>query len=700
MFRWLPYPFLRFTPFFMLGIASASQVDSVVAISALLILFLAYSLHCFFLPKRALLQYHPITTFAASIILILLGILRAQQHDSSRKANHLLHFTDTADYYIATVVDHPKPKKNSYQTTVEVDYVVSETKQQPISQMARVVVYQPKADSSQLMKFGDQVLVKRLPRLVESPKNPAEFDYQQFLAYQGIYHQQYVSAKNWLRIAANTKPTWLGLAGKWRNQCRDILLQYIPSKEAQGIALAITLGVKSHLERDVQMAYAAAGAMHVLAVSGLHVGIIYLIISFLLKPIRRIPIVGVWSHAIFCSLMLWVYAALTGFSPSVQRAAVMFTFIILAQASRRQSSIYNTLACSALGLLWYNPNLMYSVGFQLSYLAVFGIVYLQPRICTWANPRNKVVDYFWQLTAVSLAAQIATFPLGLYYFHQFPVYFWLSNIVVIPAALVMLPLGLATLATGLILPSLGEVLGVLLDTLIKLVNAFVVFIQRFPGSIIEGVSITSAQTWLLYLIIVFLLLLFHYRKLRYLSLAVTSLFLVIAIQVVSVYQQSQEMSMTIYHVKDDTHLDFTQGFTNLHLGEWNDNAEYHVLPNHLKKDFRTTLLSDTPLPEALPCHSFRGIDLIEYQGKTVALIKEQLSSPAPKQPIQIDYVIIAKNSVRNLRSIDEYFSYSQLIIDGTNSYFVAKKLAEEAEEKHITFHSVPVQGALTIHCNP
>ncbi len=699
MFRWLPYPFLRFTPFFILGIALAQYVTTELAIASLVSLFLTYCVATFLLPKVIFSRYHPVVALVAATILVLLGILRTQQTDESRQDDHLLHFTDTADYYVATVIDYPEPKKNSYKNTLDIDFVFStEGQKNPLT--AEVIVYQPKTDSSQLLQFGDRILVKGLPREIESPKNPAEFDYRQFLAYQGIYHQQYLRAENSIRIASNTQPNWKGIASKWRNQCREIILQYVPNREAQGIALAITLGLKRHLEQEVQTAYAAAGAMHILAVSGLHVGIIYLIVSFLFKPLSQLPKFGVATHALVCILFLWIYAALTGFSPSVQRAAVMFTFVIVGTAIHRQSSIYNTLACSAFFLLWINPYLVYSVGFQLSYLAVFGIVYLQPRIAAWVNPYNKLLNYFWQLTAVSIAAQLATFPLSLYYFHQFPTYFWLSNIVVIPAALVMLPLGLMTLVAGLAFPTLAKVVGLLLGTFIEFINASVSFIQQLPGSTVERISISSLQTWLLYFVIIFLLALFHYRQLRYLTMIVVSLLFVVTIQVINFYQQSQEVSMTVYHVKDDTHLDFTNGFNNLHLGEWNSSAEYHVLANHIQKGVKTKFLSGSVSRDEIQRRSLEGIELIEFQGKLVAVIHEKLPRKRLRESIHVDYLIVAKNSVRNLSVIGSYFRYDQLIIDGTNSYYVARQLAEEAEQKHIPYHSVPVQGALTINWKP
>ncbi|MEQ9442867.1 MAG: ComEC/Rec2 family competence protein [Cyclobacteriaceae bacterium] len=700
MFRWVPYPFLRIAPLFMLGIGVASWVNSQLAIFTFIITFLAYSAFTFFGNARSFSRLHPWVGSFAAFCLILLGIIRAHQHDTTRQSDHLLHFTDTADYYIATVIDHPEPKKNSYRVTLDIEHIFNKKAGQGLSQSARVIVYQPKADSSWLMHFGDRVLVKGIPDPVELPKNPAEFNYKQYLAYQGIHHQQYLRASNWTLMEANVRPYWLGLTGNWRHQCRDKLLQYIKNPQAQGIALAITLGLKSHLEREVQEAYAATGAMHVLAVSGLHVGIIYLILNFLLAPFRQLPKVGTAIYITGCIVGLWLYALLTGLSPSVQRAAVMFTFIIIGSTLRRQSDIYNTLACSAFLLLWIDPFLLYSVGFQLSYLAVFGIVYLQPRIYAWCSPNTKVMDWLWQLTSVSIAAQIATFPLGMYYFHQFPIYFWISNVVVIPGALLILPLGLATLFTGFTVPALAKVCGWVLEHLIQFVNTLVALIQQLPGSTIEQIAITPVQTGLLYLIIVFFILLFHYRRLRYFSLAVASLALVVAIQAAHMYRQHQEISMTVYNVKDDTHLDFTQGFTNLHRGSWDTNAQYHVLPNHIQKGLQTEYVSDTLAHPALQYASGREIEMLHWQGKTIAIIREQLNRSKPEQPVSVDYLIVAHNAIRKLAHLNDYFSYQQLIIDGTNSRYTTQKLVNEADREHIACHAVSLQGALTIPWKP
>ena len=248
---------------------------------------------------------------------------------------------------------------------------------------------------------------------------------------------------------------------------------------------------KDELDFEVKQAYAAAGAMHVLAVSGLHVGIIFLILNTLLAILDTSK-KGRIVKAIILLISLWSYAMITGLSPSVLRAATMFSFVIMGTVLNRSSSIYNTLAASAFFILIINPNLLFEVGFQLSYVAVLGIVYLQPLIYKRIYTRWWLLDKVWAITAVSIAAQIATLPLTLFYFNQFPVYFMLSNLLVIPSAAVILILGILLFIASPI-PFISESIGWVLNKFIEGLNFGIKEIEVLPNSLIEGLSINVLE---------------------------------------------------------------------------------------------------------------------------------------------------------------------------------------------------------------
>lgn len=274
--------------------------------------------------------------------------------------------------------------------------------------------------------------------------------------------------------------------------------RFITRPDAHAVAAALVLGDKRFLQASTRDAFAGSGAMHILAVSGLHVGIVYLMLS---AVVGRVPLRGHVRRIVRIILLLtglWGYALLTGSSPSVLRAATMLSFVVVGQSLGRRTDIYNTLAASAFLLLVIDPMRIHHLGFQLSYLAVLGIIWWQPRIEAMWTPRHRLLKSAWSLTAVSLAAQAATAPLAILAFHQFPTFFLLTNLVAIPLAGLILPTGLAVLVLGDI-PAVGWVLARVLDLeLFALVHA-VRWIDALPGAVIQPIIWTPATTLLVYL---------------------------------------------------------------------------------------------------------------------------------------------------------------------------------------------------------
>src|SRR5690606_7061175 len=287
---------------------------------------------------------------------------------------------------------------------------------------------------------GEVMWVQGNPSAIPPPYNPHEFDYRRFLANQQIFHSHFVGAKLTKVGMVNHQPI-NNLVLLLRAFVLEKIDGHITTPHSNQIAKALLLGQNKNLEKEVSEAYITAGTMHVLAVSGLHVGIIYGFFFLFIKP-YQLP--G-RKRALYLSLIIiiiWIYALITGMSPSVLRAATMFSLMALAQMKSRSPSIYNSLALSALILLVFDPFILYSVGFQLSYMAVLGIVLLQPKIVGWWEPDNRIFRYLWEITTVGIAAQLATFPISVHYFHVFPTYFIISNLVAIPGAFLVMACGI------------------------------------------------------------------------------------------------------------------------------------------------------------------------------------------------------------------------------------------------------------------
>ena len=344
------------------------------------------------------------------------------------------------------------------------------------------------------------------------------------------------------------------------------------------------MGVTDGLDNELLNAYAATGAMHVLSVSGLHVGIIYWMILLLFKPFQKIKS-ATWILAGLSLLILWAYAFVTGISPSVLRAVTMFSFVAIARTWNQQTNIYNILAASAFCLLLYDPYMIMSVGFQLSYLAVLGIVSLQPGLYRLWEPKHRFWDEVWKISAVSIAAQLATFSLGLLYFHQFPNYFLLSNLFVIPGSFIVLILGLVIMAVSFIHP-VAVVLGWMLEWIIKALNEVVFVVEKFPFSLLENVHINALQCWVLILMIVMIFLWVETKRFSWLIM-VSLLCIIFSIaQWIHFREDVNVQKLTIYKVPGHTAIDFTRNgkahfLSDSVLKKDMLKTKFHILPNRL-----------------------------------------------------------------------------------------------------------------------
>ncbi|MFV0365287.1 MAG: ComEC/Rec2 family competence protein [Mangrovibacterium sp.] len=307
---------------------------------------------------------------------------------------------------------------------------------------SKLLAFLPKETPDTVFQFGYHYLMSvKLSRLVNQ-KAPYAFDYAGYMAKKGIHYRCYIPTLIYDVIQQEHKIIRHQLAA-FRHDLLGIYSAHL-SAESSSLVSALALGYRADLTTEQKTYFRDAGIMHILAVSGLHVGIVCGLILFLLKPLSRKQ-KWLWLYALLVFSGIWFYALLMGSSSSVLRAAFMFSVLIVGRLLHRDGAIYSSIALSALVLLVVNPNLLFDVGFQLSYAAVIAIVFLHPSFARIYAPRTKLGGWFWGIITISLAVQLGTAPLSLYYFHQFPSYFLVSNLVAIPAATIILGLSLFAL---------------------------------------------------------------------------------------------------------------------------------------------------------------------------------------------------------------------------------------------------------------
>ena len=592
-------PFLRFSLCLAAGIVFSHMYKLESFILAAFLIFLlgaAFLLHRYYNYRIA-----PFWGITIQLFFVFLGMLVYSNYNQKPV------FYEEGKFS-AVVFEIPEEKPNSYQVVLKIDAIAANDSIVPVQE--KVVAWFEKSPAAKQLKPGSWLVFDRTPQIVENKGNPFEFDYKAYLARQKIYRQVYIPTNSWRIIQAENKFSISVFAEKIRLQLLKIYRQQNLGENEMQILSALTLGYKRGLDPETRRIFASAGAMHVLAVSGLHVGIVYMVLGFLLGFLRRQKA----GRVVFVALVvfvLWFFAFLTGLSPSVSRAATMFTFVVIGNNIGRQTNIYNTLAASAFLLLLINPNNLFEVGFQLSYTAVFGIVFLQPRLEQLVNIKYKFPLYFWKLLTVSVAAQIATFPVSVFYFNQFPVYFWISNLFVIPAVIFLIPSGMALLIFHRI-PVLSEIISTLIDKTVGLVYDALQFIENLPHSIIEF-SLLPAELIFLAGSMLALFVFISSKSRRYFKLAMFLFLLVVTTTLTAEIRSLLRNELIVYNEPGNVIVHLISGNQNYIISEkeiMDDDYSVNMIQETISRyrlDTPLYLTADTVFDDGIVCLDRRFI---------------------------------------------------------------------------------------------
>jgi competence protein ComEC len=399
-----------------------------------------------------------------------------------------------AQAYAGQIVEEPQTSGLGLKAICRLSHYYRNGKTQKCSH--DILLYLP-ADSN--LHEGSVLLFHASLKRINEPSNPHQFDARQYWKLKDINYCATIKSNQFLIGKQSTSPRLMHYILAYRQTLANIIDTGMTDANAKQVTKALLLGIMQDMDKELLSDYSGIGVIHVLSVSGLHVGIFYLMLEFLLGgKKRRFGISGRLFKSVVSLVLIWLYAALTGFSPSVLRSAMMLTFIISGKTFLRDISVYNSVAASMVCLLFYRPLLLYDIGFQLSYLSVFGMIYLQPKIHALIKLESSILNYCWQMCSASLAAQVCTSALSIYYFHQFPLLFLFSNLLIIPLVSIALPLGLCSLVLAQILPNkFLHYLFIPLEYNIRLVNFLVRLFADLPYHSIQGLWLSKAAFLLL-----------------------------------------------------------------------------------------------------------------------------------------------------------------------------------------------------------
>jgi competence protein ComEC len=547
-------PFLRLTVALTAGIAIGSSIYFPVSL-ALVILF-GLTILLFILHKKYRYSFTFGFGFGIHLVFIIIGNLIFQLYNTEP-------FFYKDGIFQATVLETPQEKPNSYKSLVRIEAFSNDSA--ICKAHENVIVYFEKDVKAKLLAPGENIVFRQNPERIKNSGNPYEFDYKKYLQRKKIYRQLYLRSESWNTTPVKPLFSSVILAEQTRESLLKIYRSQKLGEEQFKILSALTLGYKRELDPEIKQVFSASGAMHVLAVSGLHVGIIFVALTFIFGFLKNKRF-GRILFVVFIVSSLWVYAFITGLSPSVERAAAMFSFVVAGNSLRRQISIYNSLAASAFILLLVNPNNLFEVGFQLSYSAVFGIVYLQPRLNKLYTTKNKLLNYLWALLTVSVAAQIATFPFTLYYFNQFPTFFWISNLFVIPAVTILIPLGITLLIVAPI-PVLSSIISTTLNYIIYAVYFLLQQIEQLPFSVVY-ISIHSIEFTGVLISMIFFFLFLKTRRIYHIKTILITVFLMAVFSLLNNVRNFDRNEIIVYNSPENTIVHLISGKRNYVVSEY------------------------------------------------------------------------------------------------------------------------------------
>lgn len=358
-------------------------------------------------------------------------------------------------------------------------------------------------DSILRYNIGDVLVINSKLKPIDFINHPNQFDYKNYLARKHIYHRLQIKPTE---IEANYVQNEYNLnafCNAQRNKLLNILRTNIHDDNSYEMSAALLLGERSDLDPELLKSYSDTGTIHIISVSGLHVGIIFIVLQFIF---RRIPFLkSKITNCIAILICIWFYSTLTGLPASVIRSALMISFSSIGKAMSSRSNSVNHVAGSALAILTYNTNFLFDIGFQLSYLAVLGIMYLQKPISELYYPPNFLMNYIWETTSVSVAAQLFTLPLCWYYFHQFPNYFLLANLIAIPLSSIALYACIANVVLASI-PYLNKLSEIVLVYSIKFMNFYLMQLSKIPFAVSKFYRIGIVEVIIFTMFIFFFLL--------------------------------------------------------------------------------------------------------------------------------------------------------------------------------------------------
>jgi competence protein ComEC len=670
----LQFPLIRITLFFVLGILFAFHTEPTLFWTVLLstISFLVFGICYFFSTKNDFNKlYFGVSAFLLSFCI---GVTTQTIHTSIFRENHYMNHIGLVDKEHSIEITLKEKLKN---TAFNSRFVANVNRFDNKKSCGKIILNIRKDSLDPIFEIGSVLKIKGSIYKNREINNPNQFDYGKYLENQQIYAQVYADVNDIQINPIIDKDIWY-YTSKFRSKIiRNLERKHFHNKELS-VIVALILGQQQDISPEIIQDYQYAGAVHILSVSGLHVGFIMLFIGFILKPIPNTKM-GSFTKLVIVIIALWLFGFVAGLAPSILRSVVMFSFVAIGKYLRRSVNIYHTLLVSAMLILLFKPSFLFDVGFQLSYVSLFFIIWLQPLLSGIWIPKNISLKYFWDILTVSFAAQIGAFPLSIYYFHQFPGLFFITNLIILPFMGIILALGVVVMIMAffdyvpIFTMKFLEYSVLYLD---KIIN----WIASFEQFIIQNIPMNSFMLWSLYIMIVALIVWFkkpNFHKLIFALLAII-LFQISCFGTKYFYQNQQEL--IVFNLKKSTIITERNGENATIFS--NDSILKNTDSNKLLKSYLVGNFSRIENKKLLS-------NLLFFNHKKILVLDNLVVFPKNDSP---DILIITNSPKLNLERFLENYHPKLIIADGSNFKTYVKVWKATCEKQKIPFHATAEKG--------
>jgi competence protein ComEC len=666
----IQFPLSRVTIAFIFGILFANfvKIDSIWATFLIAISFILFCYNYFWTQKQ--FSQNNLFGFSTYFLSFSIGVFSLMIHSGwNQKNNYIHHIQFFEKPYELEVVVREKLKTTSFSQR----YIAIVKSVDSKDCSGKIILNFNKKSIPRDIRIGTQF--KLFTPLIshKPPLNPNQFDYGKYLTTKSILAQCYLDEGS-IQIHKETLKDAFYYSDVLRTKLLTNLYKAHFRPTELNVLAALILGQQQDISQDIVHDYQMAGAIHILSVSGLHVGFIVIFIGFLLKFLPKTKWSNYFKLAIIL-ISLWGFAFIAGLSPSVIRSVTMFSFIAIGMHLKRKTNAFHTLLVSLLLILLFEPSFLFDVGFQLSYLALFFILWMQPLLVSIWQPENKITGYFWNILTVSFAAQLGTLPLSIYYFHQFPGLFFVTNLVVIPFLSGIMALGLLLMALSLfdITPFF---LVNTVENLISGLNLIINKVASFDQFVFTGIPLNEWMAITLYLAIIAFVLYFSKPDFRRIIFVFISLILLQACYFYTHWKTQTQKEWIVFNVKKTTLI--------------TDRNEDKI---SVYKDFTT--IKNNPLDPYLVANYSKVIhentipNLMYVLNKKIVIVDSLGFYPRNVQP---DIMLLRKSPRINLDRVFKTCKPKLVIADASNFKSYTTLWKSTCIKEKIPFHNTYEKG--------